>query len=687
MTALRPFDYLRPSGWRQRIHDLATVAPLLAAVIAPLSVLLDIPALSQTWYLKNGVPQPDPKASLVLSAIGLSFNVFANSLLIIRFSLAEKPWRIATRVSTACWGVKVSISLANLITFGIVTRNKPAFSYNEGFWCAVVSCILSGIIFILLALHWCIELRTRTKKINQNVRVSGRHFMLQITLFLSLIGLGALIFSRIEHWTYLQGIYFMTVCFTTVGFGDFFPTTTAGRILLFPFTLLGIALLGSIIEMLVRFFSSRSAERKAKSRALYEKRRQEEEDKKQTPTDFAREIEFLQRLNERQDVVDQASEFALSLGGFLVFWFIGAVIFWAIEGWTYGISMYFCYVFFLSIGFGDVAPTSPGGRVVFIIYSLLAVPIMASFAVQAVTSIMTKFSSYRLDKRKAELGVETMSARNEERVISHAEFVERFEKKWVRRKHEQRAEDGVPHLKRVAAAVRDEKRVEDAAARNEAERVALAGDLPEDKEELAARVIDLAVELEMHARRLLITHLPNGSKAQVVLKADRNVQLRDVRALKRAAQGKASSSVEENAAYGAQKAGAHPAKTMRGTDGDSGSHERGSPQGKLTRADSNTPLHEERAEEAVEEAAESDAEDMDPDLVARPLDDDATMEEVRRYRESFAALLVAGSRLRGLEGHAKYMLERRKVKEEMLNEDMDHAGKPHKAEGDEDNTL
>lgn len=47
-----------------------------------------------------------------------------------------------------------------------------------------------------------------------------------------------------------------------------------------------------------------------------------------------------------------------------------------------------------------------------------------------------------------------------------------------------------------------------------------------EKEELMRRMIDLAVELEMHARRLLVAHLPNGSKAQVVLKADRNVQLR-----------------------------------------------------------------------------------------------------------------------------------------------------------------
>jgi hypothetical protein len=78
----------------------------------------------------------------------------------------------------------------------------------------------------------------------------------------------------------------------------------------------------------------------------------------------------------------------------------------------------------------------------------------------------------------------------------------------------------------MQTAVKDEKRAEDEAAQSEAEHDLAMDDSPEDKEELAQRVIDLAVELETHARRLLITHLPNGSKAQVVLKADRNVQLR-----------------------------------------------------------------------------------------------------------------------------------------------------------------
>jgi potassium channel subfamily K len=34
----------------------------------------------------------------------------------------------------------------------------------------------------------------------------------------------------------------------------------------------------------------------------------------------------------------------------------------ALEGWTFGTSMYFCYVFFLTIGYGDFSPTTPAGK-------------------------------------------------------------------------------------------------------------------------------------------------------------------------------------------------------------------------------------------------------------------------------------------------------------------------------------
>lgn len=94
---------------RTRIKDLASIAPLLAAIISPLSTLFDIPALTERWYFKAGIEQPDPTASLVLSGVGLGANIIANILLVVRFSTADEWWRVATRASIVWWTIKVSL--------------------------------------------------------------------------------------------------------------------------------------------------------------------------------------------------------------------------------------------------------------------------------------------------------------------------------------------------------------------------------------------------------------------------------------------------------------------------------------------------------------------------------------------------------------------------------------------------
>ena len=83
--------------------------------------------------------------------------------------------------------------------------------------------------------------------------------------------------------------------------------------------------------MIVQFFSDRAADRKAATRAEFERQRQIEEDTTQNPADLAREITFLEKMNENQDMWDQFQEFAFSCLGFFTFWVIGAVIFSRIE--------------------------------------------------------------------------------------------------------------------------------------------------------------------------------------------------------------------------------------------------------------------------------------------------------------------------------------------------------------------
>jgi potassium channel subfamily K len=95
---------------KQNWVAIVTQFPLIAAILAPSSVLFDIPALTQHWLSVNERSIPSPTWSTVLSAVSLGFNILANALLVVRFS-RTKSWprlfAVVTRLSAICWLIKV----------------------------------------------------------------------------------------------------------------------------------------------------------------------------------------------------------------------------------------------------------------------------------------------------------------------------------------------------------------------------------------------------------------------------------------------------------------------------------------------------------------------------------------------------------------------------------------------------
>lgn len=75
--------------------------------------------------------------------------------------------------------------------------------------------------------------------------------------------------------------------------------------------------------------------------------------------------------NKEKHVLVFRSFFAWTL--FIVFWLAGAAIFSLTEDWSYGSSIYFCFIAFTTIGYGDPAPKTPAGRSVFVVWALLGV--------------------------------------------------------------------------------------------------------------------------------------------------------------------------------------------------------------------------------------------------------------------------------------------------------------------------
>lgn len=55
------------------------------------------------------------------------------------------------------------------------------------------------------------------------------------------LALEALIFSKIEGWSFFDGLYFSLVVSLTIGYGDFSPTHASTKVLLFPFAIITVA--------------------------------------------------------------------------------------------------------------------------------------------------------------------------------------------------------------------------------------------------------------------------------------------------------------------------------------------------------------------------------------------------------------------------------------------------------------
>jgi potassium channel subfamily K, other eukaryote len=197
--------------------------------------------------------------------------------------------------------------------------------------------------------------------------------MVQILFFFFFIGVWALIFSRTERLTYVDGIYFAVVTTLTIGFGDVTPHTAAMKVLIFPFTIIGITLLAVIITSIVRLLSDRTRRRKLQmKRQLKAKASEKKRNAAQKSAQLTERPQLKRSLTLQEELYQLAEEnwkrqtkhnlksVVIGLGVFFAFWFIGALIFCFTEvdplitSLTVGLGIWKCSLFLL-----HVSPASP----------------------------------------------------------------------------------------------------------------------------------------------------------------------------------------------------------------------------------------------------------------------------------------------------------------------------------------
>jgi hypothetical protein len=90
---------------------------------------------------------------------------------------------------------------------------------------------------------------------------------------------------------------------------------------------------------LLRSFGTRAKARKDRWLLAYEVQRQKIEDTEQTSAQLEREIEFLEELGRKQNFISDMFDLAWSVAGLVVFWVVGASIFYSIEVCVWGLYL------------------------------------------------------------------------------------------------------------------------------------------------------------------------------------------------------------------------------------------------------------------------------------------------------------------------------------------------------------
>ncbi len=93
-------------------------------------------------------------------------------------------------------------------------------------------------------------------------------------IVLSWIIIGTILFHAIENWTYAQSFYYSVTTLTTVGYGDFTPTTDTNRVIAALYMLIGVTItLGAFGYIGSSYIAQREArvEKRAQERVNFKK--------------------------------------------------------------------------------------------------------------------------------------------------------------------------------------------------------------------------------------------------------------------------------------------------------------------------------------------------------------------------------------------------------------------------------
>lgn len=285
--------------------------------------------------------------------------------------------------------------------------------YTAQFYAAIASSVISYILGVLVFIDY--ELYKRATNYTFNLSINQR-----VMIFSSFLGtfwciLGSIIYGYTEGWTFTQGIFFSLVTITTIGFGDYVPTKTISKIILLFYATIGIVIMGvflnSITKAIDDYLHSKVVSSLVKFKLkLAQSNNNSKQKRNHNPSGSINDDIFIKKdslsvtsrsisgipISDKNSMEESTYDYECKLLVhqlffaiiiFSIFWTFTAGIFSVLQGWSYSESLYFCYIAFSTIGYGDHIPDKMYAGTVFIVFILIGL-VAVSYLISVVTNFM-----------------------------------------------------------------------------------------------------------------------------------------------------------------------------------------------------------------------------------------------------------------------------------------------------------
>ncbi|KAJ5657222.1 uncharacterized protein N7484_000871 [Penicillium longicatenatum] len=370
-----------------------------------MALMFNICALGKGWLQSvstdGSISEPrTPSWDTGLKATSLALAIIAYIAYLLTMTIHADPIK-GFMVTVIGWLASATI-LFSLVGIAFrkhrLVQSHHALIFTENFFAGVISAGLFILAAVLLSIY-IVSLNRSTFSPADRRKIECTSILFRVTSFAILLLGEAAVYSDIEGWSLIDSLYFTDYTLLTIGIGNLAPKTHLGRSLLFPFATMGITSLGLFITSVVSF-TDQMREIKLQRHIEESQREFRTADSKRTIDDTSTAEVLQSRFPLVKDPIPKCEEIieirnarstfyrrtrwtdlGLFLAAWFVLWFVSAAVFCHSEkeaNWTYFVALYFTYASLTTIGYGDLFPTSNFGKVFFIFWSLLAIPILTN---------------------------------------------------------------------------------------------------------------------------------------------------------------------------------------------------------------------------------------------------------------------------------------------------------------------